>query len=82
MDRFEQEQLITVKEWLITLLILAIPIINIVMVFVWAFGEGAKSSKANFFKALLIAWLIAIGVGILLFVSFGTALNGYNVYYF
>ena len=35
----------TVKDWLITLLILAIPIVNPIMIFVWAFGDGNKNRK-------------------------------------
>jgi len=51
-----QEQVapvVSMKEWLITLLILLIPIVNIIMMFVWAFG-GGNPSKANYFKAALI----------------------------
>ncbi len=55
-----KDEVVTVKEWLITMLILLIPIVNIVMMFVWAFGGGAKTSKSNFFKAQLIFALIGI----------------------
>lgn len=51
---------VSMKEWLITLLILCIPIVNLVMPFVWAFGGGSNPSKANFFKAQLIMILIGI----------------------
>ena len=58
-----QEQVapvISVKDWLVTMLILLIPIVNIVMMFVWAFG-GGNPSKANYFKAsLLMAAIITI----------------------
>lgn len=51
---------VSMKEWLITLLILMIPIVNIIMPFVWAFGGGSNPSKANFFKAQIIVVLIGI----------------------
>ncbi len=51
---------VTVKEWIITMLILMIPLVNIVMVFVWAFGGGTNLSKANYFKAMLIIWAVGI----------------------
>jgi len=35
------------------------------MVFVWAFGEGAKKSKSNYFKATLLFAAIAIVLGII-----------------
>lgn len=59
------EKVVSFKEWVITLLILCIPLVNIVMVFVWAFGEGAKKSKSNYFKATLLFAAIAIVLGII-----------------
>lgn len=52
--------IVSVKEWLITTLILIIPIVNIIMMFVWAFG-GGNPSKANYFKAALI-WAAIVTV--------------------
>jgi hypothetical protein len=59
---------ISVKDWMITILILAIPIVNIVMLFVWAFGGGANPSKANYAKAGLIWAAIGIAIYVVLFV--------------
>jgi len=56
------------KDWIITLLIMFVPIVNIVMPFVWAFGSATNPSKANFFKAQII--IAAIGI-ILWFLFFG-----------
>ena len=50
---------ISVGEWLITYLLLSIPLVNIVMLFVWAFGSSTHPSKANWAKALLIWVAIA-----------------------
>jgi hypothetical protein len=50
---------ISVGEWLITYLLLSIPLVNIVMLFVWAFGSSAHPSKANWAKASLIWVAIA-----------------------
>lgn len=55
---YEYVQPVKTTEWLVTLLILMIPLINVVMMFVWAFGGGANPSKANFFKAQIIMLLI------------------------
>ena len=51
---------VSVSEWMITALIMAIPLVNIVMPFVWAFGNGTKTSKSNFFKAQLVVALIGV----------------------
>lgn len=50
---------VTFKEWMIIMLIMAIPIVNIIMLFVWAFGPTAKATKANFAKAALVWMAIA-----------------------
>ncbi len=67
---------VTVKDWLITMLILCIPIVNIVMVFVWAFGGGAKPSKSNFFRAVLL-WAV-IGIALTLVLGITTGLTLFN----
>ena len=41
---------------MLVMLILAIPLVNIVMLFVWAFGGGVNKTKANYCKASLI-WI-------------------------
>jgi len=42
------------------MLIIAIPIINIIILIVWAFGGNAQPTKRNFAKAYLIWFAIAI----------------------
>ena len=46
-------------EWIVILLITSIPIVNIVMLFVWAFGSDTNPNKANWAKATLI-WIAII----------------------
>ena len=48
------EEPMTLGEWLITMLIMLIPCVNIIMAFVWAFSSKEKKSKSNYFKAWLI----------------------------
>ncbi len=62
-----RDEIVSIKEWLITILIMSIPIVNIVMMFVWAFGGTAKESKANYFKASLIMAVIGIFIAILFY---------------
>ncbi|MDX1626806.1 MAG: hypothetical protein R3323_09855 [Wenzhouxiangellaceae bacterium] len=45
----------SVGNWMVTLLITFIPIVNIVMLLVWAFGSSTHPEKANWAKAML-AW--------------------------
>lgn len=60
--------IVSTKEWLISMLLLIIPIVNIIMLFVWAFGSGSNPSKANYAKASLIFAVILIVLYILFFV--------------
>lgn len=60
------------SDWLITLLITAIPCVNIVMLFVWAFGQGGSTSKKNYCRAVLI--FMAIG-GVISFILYSTILG-------
>ena len=55
----------TVGRWLITLIVMMIPIVNLVMLLVWAFGSGNECRK-NYSKAMLIFILIMIVITILL----------------
>jgi len=64
----QMSETVTFKDWLITMLILCIPVVNIVMPFVWAFGSNSSPSKANFFKAqiiftvaIIVLWFLFLG---------------------
>jgi len=57
----------TVGDWVITWLLLLIPIANIVLVFMWAFGSDVNPSKKTYFQAYLI--LIAIAIVLSIFLS-------------
>lgn len=68
----EMEEPMSLKEWLITDLLLLIPCVNFILIFVWAFSGSEKKSKSNYFKAQLIfagcifafyLLLLIIGVG-------------------
>lgn len=61
------EEPVSMGEWIISMLLMCIPCINIIMMFVWAFGGSAKKSKSNFFKAALIWYAISF-VFVILFV--------------
>jgi len=71
-NRYRVSEVVSTKEWITTSLILMIPFVNLIMVFVWAFGGGANPSKANFFKAQIIIW---VGFAILWMAFIGTLFN-------
>ena len=64
---------VSVKEWMLTIFLVAIPLVGVVMMFVWAFGSGANPSKQNWAKASLIWALIFLVIYIIFAVIFGAA---------
>lgn len=65
----------TVKDWILTLLILFIPIANLVFVIKWAIGgESVNKNKRNYFRASLIVGLFVTVIMFLLMLIFGSIL--------
>lgn len=69
MENQPQAQVMSVKDWMITILIAAIPLVGFVMLFVWAFGSNENMNKSNWAKAALI-WTAIVMV--LTFFLWGT----------
>lgn len=65
------ETAISIKEWIIMLLIFAIPVVNIIMMFLWAFDKKIPASKSNFCKAYIIFTLLMFCFTLLLIFSLG-----------
>ncbi|HHX2518058.1 TPA: hypothetical protein ACU8BG_000616 [Neisseria subflava] len=76
----QQAPVVSVKEWLLTNLILMIPLVNIVMMLVWAFNSNTNPNKANYFKAALILFAIVMVIYLVLAVVFfgSVAANQYQ----
>ena len=76
----QQAPIVSVKEWLITNLIMMIPLVNIVMMLVWAFSSNTNPNKANYFKATLILFAIVMVIYLVLAVVFfgSVAANQYQ----
>ncbi|TVR89273.1 MAG: hypothetical protein EA411_02760 [Saprospirales bacterium] len=66
-------EVVSTKEWLITILLMIIPIVNIVLLFLWALGGNANPNKANWAKATLIWFAITIVLYVILGVTVGAA---------
>ena len=68
---------ITIGEWLVTFIITAIPLVGIIMMFVWAFGGGTHPSKKTWAQAYLILLLIGIVLVIIFFAAFASILGSF-----
>lgn len=71
----------SLKEWIITIIISYIPVIGLIMLFVWAFSSSnVNENKKNWAKALLVIQLVGIALVILIYVFLiGSALALYKV---
>jgi len=63
--------IMSTKEWVITILLTAIPIVGIILLFVWAFGDGENPNKKNWAKANLLTVVIVFATVIGLSMAFG-----------
>ncbi|MBN2726812.1 hypothetical protein JXR74_05550 [Candidatus Mcinerneyibacteriota bacterium] len=63
---------VTLGEWIVTMLLMVIPIVNLVLLVIWGFGGNANESKANWAKATLIFIVISFVLSLVM----GSALAG------
>lgn len=73
-NQTQDSSVMSLKDWVITLIIASIPLVGFIMLFVWGFGSGTNVNKSNFAKAALIMYAIMIGLYILFMMMFGAAL--------
>jgi hypothetical protein len=64
------DEVISTLGWFGTLIVLVVPIVGIVIYFVWAFGTVGNLNRRNYCRASLIMLAIAIGLSILTAVVF------------
>ena len=62
----QNQSVVTIGDWIITM---CIPIVNFIMLLVWAFSRSTPASKANWAKASLIFMIIGF---VLLLIFWGT----------
>ncbi|HAX74012.1 MAG TPA: hypothetical protein DCY20_10855 [Firmicutes bacterium] len=61
----EVAQVVKIEEWLLTILIGSIPIINVLAVIYWSFSKKTNLNKKNFARALLTYLVIIIAIVII-----------------
>ncbi len=74
-------QPLSVGEWFITILITAIPLVGIIMLFVWAFSSNTNINRSNWAKASLLWMVVGFVIAFLIFGIIGFSFwNGINSY--
>jgi hypothetical protein len=57
---------VPVVNWILTFIILAIPLLNLIMLIIWALGGTPYPSKRTFAQANFVILIIAFCIGIVL----------------
>jgi uncharacterized membrane protein YqjE len=57
-----QAPIISVGEWVVAFILMAIPLVNLIVLLIWAFGSTNNPSKANWAKAALLFMVIAFAL--------------------
>lgn len=74
-EHYGKQDPVTTGGWLLTFLVMMIPIVNLFMPFIWAFGSNTQPSKKSWARASLITTLIGILLSILLVVAMGSVIS-------
>lgn len=80
---------VTFGNWMLTMLLMCLPVVNIVMLFIWGFGDTEPVSKRNWARAQLIWVGIAFVIFVVLVVAFSvymsrvyTGFSSYGYYHY
>lgn len=72
----EDNSVMSMGDWLITVLALLIPCAGIILYFVWAFGKNGNVNRRNYCRAYLIYWAITTVLAIIAIAIFAGAIIG------
>lgn len=68
-----ESQPVSVGNWFLTFIVMCIPLVNIIMIFVWAFGGSTHKSKSNWARAALLLFVVVFLLWLLFFVALGVS---------
>jgi len=69
-----QSTVVSTVEWLGTLIVLIVPIVGIVLYFIWAFGSG-NLNRRNYCRAALILMAISLALGLIFSMAIGNIIR-------
>lgn len=73
---------ITLGSWLLIMLLISIPCVNIIMLLIWAFGRNVSITKKNYSRAMLIFMLIGLVIGLIFSSVFATIFSSLGPEYY
>jgi len=66
-----QNKILSVKDWVINMIIVSLPIIGFIMLLVWAFSDDTNITKKNWAKGMLIFYLLSVVIAFVLIFFMG-----------
>lgn len=73
------KSVMTLGEWIITLVVMLIPCVNIIMMLIWAFGSGNENRK-NYCRANLIVTAVSTVLVVILYATLFAGLIASSMY--
>ena len=79
----ELEPSFTLGNWLLIMLLVSIPCVNIIVLLIWSFGHNVSTTKKNYSRAMLIFMVVGLIIGIIFSSIFATIFStlGSEYYY-
>ncbi len=62
---------VSIKEWVVSFILLSIPLVNIICIIKWAFSKSTPISKKNYARAILIITIIVLVISSILVIVTG-----------
>jgi type II secretory pathway component PulF len=59
------EPVMSIGNWIVTFILLVIPIVNIIMLIIWALSNSVNRNRKSFAIAVLIIWVILFIIGLI-----------------
>jgi integral membrane sensor domain MASE1 len=56
----QNHETVKVADWVLSNIIAAIPILGVIMLFIWAFSRNTNPNKSNWAKAMLILMIMSM----------------------
>ena len=76
-----REKPLSVMDWIVVFFLVGLPVLGIILVLYWSFGENVNINKKNFSKAILIVFVLTFGLAILFALFFGQVFSDFNTHY-
>jgi FtsH-binding integral membrane protein len=76
------EPSMTLGNWLLIMLLVSIPCVNIILLLLWSFGRDVSITKKNYSRAMLIFMVIGLVIGLIFSSIFATIFSSIGADYY